>query len=56
MTKSFDDEFITIANDMGIALYTRFELKEASLFLRTTETNYKISFFTVKLITLNQTK
>jgi predicted DNA-binding transcriptional regulator AlpA len=36
MTKSFDDEFITIANDMGIALYTRFDLKEASLFLRTT--------------------
>ncbi len=37
MNKSFSDEFIAIANDMGIALYTRFDLKEASLFLRITE-------------------
>lgn len=34
MSSSFPDNYEKIANDMGIALYQRFTLSEASLFLR----------------------
>ncbi|CAC9620906.1 hypothetical protein [uncultured Gammaproteobacteria bacterium] len=32
--KNFDEDFIAIANSMGISLYQRFSINEASLFLR----------------------
>ena len=32
--KNFDEDFISIANSMGISLYQRFNVEEASLFLR----------------------
>ena len=34
MTKSFPEHYKQIADDMGIALYQRFSINEASLFLR----------------------
>ncbi len=30
--KKFDDDFIAIANNMGVSLYGRFDTKEAGLF------------------------
>ena len=37
MSKFFSDNFEQIANDMGIALYTRFTIKDTCLFLRISE-------------------
>jgi len=37
MQSSFPDNYEKIANDMGIALYQRFSLNEAALFLRCPE-------------------
>jgi hypothetical protein len=34
MDQSFPENFENIADDMGIALYQKFSLNEASLFLR----------------------
>jgi len=39
MDQSFPENFESIANDMGIALYQKFSLNEASLFLRCAETD-----------------
>lgn len=41
MDNSFPDNFKDIADDMGIALYQKFSLTEASLFLRCPEADVK---------------
>ncbi|WP_201339614.1 hypothetical protein [Isorropodon fossajaponicum symbiont] len=46
--KKFDDDFINIANNMGVPLYGRFDTKGAGLFLRTSEKELE------SLITSNQ--
>ena len=41
MDQSFPENFEDIANSMGIALYQRFSIADASLFLRCTQTDVK---------------
>lgn len=54
MTSSFPDNYEKIANDMGISLYQRFSMIEASLFLRCPEKdvlkivdNYELNYIRV---------
>lgn len=56
MQSSFPDNYEKIANDMGIALYQRFTLNEASLFLRCPEKEIEKLVFKYELNYIRVTK